>query len=241
MNSARQLPALGVLLTLVAAIALGVLVAVWMSSRTQATPGLPGVATAVQSSGVEARGCGKTTAPFADPNFIPVAGRFGPAADTYPAIVDSGEVIPEEVAGQMPGALLPPTFPEEWQQRLFVRDTSDRDADGNQESRLRVYLSPQPVQGTILDFSEAGGLLLVQAEAAGVDADFVAAEIADTGRRSSTIEIGPHSAIMYLADPVIRDDLRPWHMYWSDGTRDWSLQGVADPQAMVALARSLYC
>jgi len=186
-------------------------------------------------------GCRPPVAPFADPNFSPVGGRFGPTTVAYPSIVETGEVITEESAQQLPDTLLPTEIPEAWANRLYVRDSSDRNADGRGEARLRMYLSPRPVQGSILDFTEAGGVLLVQTATTGFDSEFVAAEIADTGRQFSFVDVGPHRAIMYLADPVVRDELRPWHMYWSDGVRDWSLQGVADPEAMIALAQSMYC
>lgn len=118
----------------------------------------------------------------------------------------------------------------------------DAGTEGDQApERLILYLSPEPVGGDILDFTESGGVILVQARSSGIDAEFVAAQIADTGRKHSFIELGPHRAIMYLADPVARDDLRPWHLYWSDGVRDWSLQGAVDPIALIELARSMYC
>lgn len=186
-------------------------------------------------------GCGPTTAPVADPNFVPVAGRFGPATEAYPPVIGTGEVISEASARQMADTLFPRAIPSSWSHQLYVRDATDRDADGEQEARLRLYLSPKPIGGNVLDYMEAGGVLLVQAPTSGVDAQYVSAEIADTGRRSTMIDVGEHQAIMYLADPLIEDDLRPWHLYWSDGTRDWSLQGVADPGALIELAQSIYC
>jgi hypothetical protein len=232
-----------VVLTLTVAIAGGGL-ASWLVWNVRA----PSTATvsdnsvgAGQTDQAPAAGCGAASAPVADANFVPVAGRFGPATSAYPLVVETGEIITEETARDMPGTLFPKAIPAAWDQRLYIRETSDRDADGREQTRLRLYLSPEPVGGNVLEYMEAGGVILVQSPSNGVDASFVRREIADTGRQFSLLEVGEHEAIVFLADPVIRDDLRPWHIYWSDGSRDWSLQGVADPAALIDLARSIYC
>jgi len=47
--------------------------------------------------------------------------------------------------------------------------------------------------------------------------------------------------LAHLADPVFRDELRAWHVYWHDGTMDWSIVGIADPIELIEIGQSLYC
>lgn len=93
---------------------------------------------------------------------------------------------------------------------------------------------------TVAGFRGAGGIQLDRD--AVTDGDPYTADdvIAQVGDRAVKVQIGEYEGALVWADP---DGLgaRPHHLYWSDGTYNYSLIAVRGPQRMVQLGREYVC
>jgi hypothetical protein len=185
-------------------------------------------------------GCEPATTPPDDPDFASVEMRLGPAQEgpegrlvtDFGVPVDNLNEVPPPAdvlaLGPIPGVL--------------AYDTTLYDVtDAAPRWTVVTYLSPQPVTGTIVDVMAARAVQIVQKEANGQDAQLVADTLDEGNQPYSIIRIGEFDALVHHADPVGTDDVRPWHIYWSDGIRDWSVVGNRDPVDLIDLARSIYC
>lgn len=198
-----------------------------------ATSGLGNGATSVADATTLA-GCGPSAAPAIDEHFAPVAGRFGPAR--WPSIrtADRRAVADPRTARVAGAPPLIPVVPSEvgWLQLALA------ELDGG----LTMYYAQAPVGGaeTIAEFLARGGLAVTQRPTAGRDR--ASDVVADVGSRAGLVSLAGHTAALVHADPLLRDDFRAYHLYWSDGMRDWTVQGVVQrPEVLIDIARSMYC
>lgn len=119
-------------------------------------------------------------------------------------------------------------------------------ADGapTADTRLVQVFAPDPVANlSVWDVLLAKGWIVSEGPPRGLTADRARALLAAVGNdgKSVFVQIGPHRALLVHEDPIDEAGSRPYGIHWSDGTRDMSVQAIADPAAIVGYARSLYC
>ncbi|MEO6579254.1 MAG: hypothetical protein ABIO99_10200 [Candidatus Limnocylindria bacterium] len=215
----------------------------WTVNTIAKSPGAPpqGLATASLEAGAPvAEGCRPAETPADDPVFASVDERFGPMVASpggrdvsdFGIRVDSLDEVPPPAS-----VLLLGRIPSDLANELVLYEPGDVGTRWT----VVMYLSPKPVAGTIADVMAAPAVQIVQKEATGQDAQVVAAALDESTQRYSIIKVGAFDALVHHADPVGTDDVRPWHIYWSDGVRDWSVVGNRDPVELIDLARSIYC
>jgi hypothetical protein len=94
-------------------------------------------------------------------------------------------------------------------------------------------------RSTLQDLIEEGGFMLSQRPTSGHTAEQVVSEVGD---RATLIAVGPLAAAVVWGDPRSAAARRPYSVYWSDGTYDFSLYaGLTDADEAVGIARSIYC
>jgi hypothetical protein len=167
-------------------------------------------------------GCHGDVGPIAESTqFTPYEGR-GHSLFEDIAITDAGQAV-ESSESQMDG------LPLRWQ----VGD-DDR-------SYYQYFLETElDRQLTVPEFLAAGGIQLDRDLVADGNPYTAADVIAQVGDRAVKIQIGDYKGALVWADPEI-NGARPHHLYWSDGTYDYALIAVRDPQRMVQLGRELVC
>lgn len=109
------------------------------------------------------------------------------------------------------------------------------------EASYQYYLAGDLDQRlTVAGFRAAGGIQLDRdavTDGGPYTADDVIAQVGD---RAVRVQIGDYDGALVWADPE-SNGARPHHLYWSDGTYNYSLIAVRDPQRMVQLGRELVC
>lgn len=175
-----------------------------------------------------------------------VESQRGPGPGSVPAILDLGGRLVDVAA--LPTDLpiqLPPIAPGGRVAQVALVMDHDLDGDGSSEWVVEVfYGSRPPAAGEIHEaYLDAGGIYFRQQRSIGLDADELLAQLKDQGRDPlpPVVALGPYQAVAIHADPFLRNDLRPWHLYWSDGVSDFTIQGDVDGAELVGMARSLYC
>jgi hypothetical protein len=110
-----------------------------------------------------------------------------------------------------------------------------------QITEMRAYFAADtPTEDTTLwELIEDGGMLFSQRHTIGNDAARVRRAVKG---RAKIVQIGPHDAALIWGSPFFQGGRRPYGVYWSDGTFDFSLiAGLETPEQTVAVARSTYC
>ncbi|MGI8658165.1 MAG: hypothetical protein ACR2K4_05255 [Candidatus Limnocylindria bacterium] len=193
-----------------------------------------------------ATGCGDVPelVDLAEPDLVQA--QRGPGLDGIPAILDLGgrlvdvATIPADIPIQLPSMA-----PEGRAAQAALLMDHDLNGDGSPEWIVEVfYGSRPPAEGEIHEaYLDADGLYFRQQRSIGLDAEELLAQLKDQGRRPlpPVVAVGPYQAVAIHADPLLRNDLRPWHLYWSDGVSDFTIQGDVDVAELVRMARSLYC
>jgi len=105
---------------------------------------------------------------------------------------------------------------------------------------MRLYYGVDAIgdTATLDDFLATGGVLVNQWKSDGQTAQTVFDSV---GKRAVPVAVGPYPAAMVHGDEI-QTKIRPFGLYWSDGTRDFSiLAGVDRPETVIDLARSIYC
>jgi hypothetical protein len=177
-------------------------------------------------------GCGPAVMPsFADDSFTPFTDRRTQNV-AIPTLGESGEVLANIAAAssRVPFTVLRATVPTIQVGLVVYRPA---------EEQIATYLAGKAIAPTdpLDTFLSAGGLLIAQQPAApGRDATTVLEAV---GARGTTIAVGPYDAAVVHADPGL-DGQRPYHVYWSDGTR-FIFAIAADPLVAIDAARSMYC
>lgn len=184
-----------------------------------------------------------TSVPSDDAPFTSVSTQFG--SPVSPPIGAMGKETSSEalaaLGAQAPSVAPPPGL----SLQLVLTMEEDFELDGRPELVVRNFYSSEPVDlaEPLPSFYSKGGVLLTQVDTIGKDADRTLAELRENGRTPlpPTVAISQYEAVLIHSDPLMSDDLRPFHLYWSDGTYDLSLIGNANPVLLVNTARSLHC
>lgn len=162
-----------------------------------------------------------------------------------PPLLETGE-LRDYAEASLPSAefLLPPDSADgKPVQALLVNGTPADLAQG--EPMVRVYYGERSV--TLDDgfegFVAAGGIVFEESLGEGRDVAWWHEMFADIGRSPlpPTVEIGPYSGVAVHGDPIVRNDIRPWHIHWSEGGRNFTVVGATSSAALVDFARSMYC
>ena len=186
-------------------------------------------------------GCGPSDVPvLVDDVFTPFSHQLSaPDPGEYPAIFGSGIPVDDaaEAAGGFPGFLAPPPHLGQSAIQLILVEDSTRGIDPG----AHVFYGPSSIEpGEPLPFFvRRGGSVVRQELTDGQNARVVKETLGD---RAVIVRVGQSEAALVHADPSEPSDFRPYHLYWSDGTRDWSIiAGVTDPRTVIDFAREIYC
>jgi hypothetical protein len=118
---------------------------------------------------------------------------------------------------------------------VLPRDTS--------VSYVETFYSAQPIaaEETNVDFYSQRGLIISQTSTQGQTAAMVEATIGEQafGEHARIVKVGTYDAA--IIHDVAPDAVRPYHLYWSDGTRDIEIGATTTPAEAVDVARSMYC
>lgn len=190
------------------------------------------------------QGCGDVPAliDLAEPDRVEL--QRGPAF--IPPVLEEFDVPLriEEVQATLP-VVVPSDIPGDAPLQLAARRDVDLNGDGKTEWVIRMFFGSRPPRAgeTLAQFLDDGGIMFRQQSTVGVDAGEALRRLHDQGRDPlpPVVSLGPYEAVAIHADPTLRNDLRPWHLYWSDGTSDFNVQGDVDVGELVEMARSPYC
>jgi hypothetical protein len=187
-------------------------------------------------------GCGAASAPVADDSFTPVEQMLTQPREVsimfFKVRLGSIEeaVIPFD-------PLLPRTAPAAGPLQATLTE-SDPAVRESERSIMLVY-SPNPLadNDTFASLMAGGGLTISQRAQLPLEGpDRAAQVINEVGKRGAFVAVGPHRAAWIHGDPVLRNEIRPFALYWNDGVRDWVIQsGRKDPAEVINVARSIYC
>lgn len=186
-------------------------------------------------------GCGPSGVPvLGDDDFTPFSHQLSaPDPTEYPAIFGSGIAVagPAQAAEMFPGFLAPPARMGQATIQLILVEDVERGAGPG----ARVFYGTAPVgPGESLPFFvRRGGSVVRQESTKGQDARVVKETLGD---RAVIVVVGRFEAALVHADPSEPSDFRPYHLYWSDDDRDWTIiAGVTDPRTLIDFARQIYC
>lgn len=166
-------------------------------------------------------GCDGDVGPIAESTqFTPYEGRLSYLPDR--PLTDAGQAV-ESSESRMDG------LPLRWQ----IGD-DDR-------SYYQYFLETElDRQLTVPEFHAAGGIQLDR-DLVTDGGPYTAASVkAQVGDRAVKVQIGDYEGALVWADPE-SNGARPHHLYWSDGTYNYALIAVRDPQRMVQLGREFVC
>lgn len=112
------------------------------------------------------------------------------------------------------------------------------------DTRFMQVFAANSVEGfSIWEILDAGGWILYEGPLLGRDASSVKAmlDAVGNGGRSAQVTVGSFDALIVHGDARGEGPPRAYGLYWSDGSRDMSIQAVADSAEVIDFARSLYC
>lgn len=183
-------------------------------------------------------GCEAWTSALEAPEPTPDGSPTGPLSGWpwEPPILATGEVRPT-LAGLKAGsaaALAPRTLPN----RLTLQAVVLTPTDG--ATIVRQFFAPAPIGDamTLTDFLTAGGVLMTQQPTIGGTAASVIENVGEANAQA--VRLGASTAALIHGSPR-QSGVRPWALYWSDGTSDFSLKGGVTSSDLMAIARSIYC
>lgn len=127
--------------------------------------------------------------------------------------------------------------------------SSERRVDGLQlrwkilgaaNSSYEYYFSQPLNRETWPEFLARGGIELDRDAVVAGDPHTADDVISQVGDRAVKVQVADYEGALVWADPRNNGE-RPHHLYWSDGTYNYALIAVRDPQRMVQLGRELVC
>lgn len=183
-------------------------------------------------------GCGRGEAPFVSEEFTPFSDQWGSDEPTdVPQIRATGQVLKkaeDAVSRGFSNALPPPRPPVGTEEQLILLDSA------TEPRSIRFFYGRDPITDqTLPAFLSEGGIVVSQTVPSGQTGAEVKKELGD---QAGMVPIGPYDAALNHADPIDSSEFRPYHLYWSDAIRDWTLiGGVARPEDLIDFARSFYC
>jgi len=106
---------------------------------------------------------------------------------------------------------------------------------------VALYYAAKPLGASesVRDFLARDGIFVTQKYAG--DAGTADDVVSELGDRAVRVKVGPYDAALVHGDPIGSDDVRPYSLYWSDGTYDWSVIGRAAPEQVMDVGRSVAC
>jgi hypothetical protein len=143
-------------------------------------------------------------------------------------------VTKEDSISAFPDLLEPNYVPQDLSLQLILLPSP-----GSAASYVQLIYSAEPIgeSETDVDFYSERGLIITQGPARGR----TAAVVKDTvGEAAQIVQVGPHDAALVHDSPLF-NGIRPYHLYWSDGTRDFRAGATTTPAELVDVARSIYC
>ena len=195
----------------------------------------------LQRAGAQA-GCELATEVPDDPHQpIPLADRFG-----YPVELPILNIGTPVGLTDLPGDL--PVPQDAWVPLQLVLRTQFGE-EVRPEDRGPIYqflFAADAVRGdeTTTEFLGRGGTHLSARPSRGWDAKKeVAIQVDEQDRDVAPplVRVADYDAALLHVDPVLREDLRPWVLVWSDGRYDYELEADTDRANLVNLARMMYC
>jgi hypothetical protein len=127
--------------------------------------------------------------------------------------------------------LTPARLPKGYKERLVIIDG---------ETVLLLY-GPNEVgqDETPLEFFEAGGVVVEERPPLGTTGPYVKDAVGD---KAGLVQVGPWQAALTHGDEIDVDGVRTYTLGWEDSTRGWIVEAnLPEPEALIDLARSLYC
>ncbi|MGZ6257822.1 MAG: hypothetical protein ACXWQ6_05020 [Candidatus Limnocylindrales bacterium] len=105
-----------------------------------------------------------------------------------------------------------------------------------------VYGSASTTGLSITGILNAGGWIVAEGAASGRDASAVKRALDAVGASGaySALLVGPYEAAL-VRQNASAGSPRPYHLYWSDGVHDMSVQAAAPSSEVIDFARSFYC
>lgn len=204
-----------------------------------------GLAGAAENPAGTSPGCAKAAdQAVPDDSKDPIGGGRGPLAKPR---LQGLEVSPDDAAVDALGIepLVPPFAPPGTQLRLSLMSPWG-DGGPNEDTRFIQVFGAGSVAGlSVWEIVDRGGWILYEGPPRGRDATSVQAVLESLGTkgRSVVIPVGPYDALLVHGDRISSVDgtTRPYALYWSDGSRDLSLEAPGNSAAAIGFARSLYC
>ncbi len=243
-RTGRRMPLLGVMaVAVVALVGASVLIPRLLPGPAPAGAGSSATAaTVVSPSVVTAPGCGPSAVVAMPADNDPTLRAYGPAAK-FP--LEGLTVAATDARAQ---ALVHPLVPPAPPTGLALQTTMLAPwtaAGATADTKLLLIYGPSATNGlAVSDIIGGRGWILAEAPPAGKDAASVRRTLDSLGpgaaRAYAMVQVGPYEAILVLATAPTPIG-RPYGLYWSDGTRDLSLQAAAASNQVVDFARSLYC
>ncbi len=180
-------------------------------------------ATVLAASAQAPDGCDPDVGPIAESSqFTPYNARLTHLDLLDVAITDVGQA-PTSSESQLDG------LPLRWEV-----------GDGNRSSYQYFLRQPLDRQLTVPDFRAAGGIQFDRDLVTDGDPYTADDVIAQVGDRAVKVQVGDYDGALVWADPE-SNGARPHHLYWSDGTYNYTLIAVRDPERMVQLGREVVC
>jgi hypothetical protein len=156
---------------------------------------------------------------------------------TRPSIIETGRDVATvaEASAAMGRQVVVPAIdpPAKRVQTIVLTET-----EGALIVRLLYATTAVTQTETLPEFLARGGIDLSQQSTHGIGAEVV---VDTVGLENVTlVEIGPYEAALVHGSPL-ETKVRPWGLYWSDGTSDYSVNGAGTSSEVIDLARSMYC
>lgn len=111
---------------------------------------------------------------------------------------------------------------------------------GDGDRAFYRYFFSRPMTGESLPEFHGGGGIQLDRDLVAPGQDFTDELLKTLGDRAVEVQIGDHRGALVWADPE-SNGVRPHHLYWSDGTYNYTLAAVRGPIRMVELGRELEC
>ena len=112
--------------------------------------------------------------------------------------------------------------------------------EGGKQELYLYFLGGEMGDLTVAEFRAAGSIQLDRDPVSDGDPYTANDVIAQVGDRAVKVQIGDYEGALVWADPE-SNGVRPHNLYWSDGTYNFGLIAVREPERIVTLARELVC
>jgi hypothetical protein len=113
-------------------------------------------------------------------------------------------------------------------------------SESDDGSIIHQIYADRPISATetLPELYQGGGIQLTQQPTSGRTADAVAEAVGAVN--VTIVGISRYDGALIHGTPL-ETEIRPWHLYWSDGAADYSVVGGRSDTDVVEFARSIYC